>query len=196
VIVPVFNWFADSFSLKKLMLVIFTILLVVLIGTGLNIRKVQYKDYIKILASFIGVNPEFHNIFKEYDREVKIAEDIGEILGHSTNTLLLTTDFGRSLAYHGELSGLPWPTSSSLQERKKRGLRIPPKEELFNRNYLTIRTHGKYIKYTPDYFIITNFEEFKKQKDLADFLNSNFPVLAKSDDYLIFDLRKMSEISR
>ncbi|MCK5504914.1 MAG: glycosyltransferase family 39 protein [Thermodesulfovibrionia bacterium] len=190
-----FDRYSDLFASRKRMIGIVTILLVVLVGTGLNIRQARfndYKDYVKVFASYIGVNPGFHNILKDYEREVRNAKKIGEIVGHSTNTLLLTADFGRSLAYYGELSGLPWPTAFSLQARKKRGLRIPAKEELFSSKYLTVRTHGKYMKYTPDFFIITSFEEFEIQKELVDFLNKEFPVFAQSDDYLIYDLRKMS----
>jgi hypothetical protein len=195
----IFNSASILFSSKKRLLIIGIILLALIAGTGLNIRQVhlrKHKDNIKTLGLFIGINPEFHNIFKKYEREVRIAKDIGKIVEHSTNTVFLTTDYGRSLAYYGELSGLPWPTSFSLQGRKERGLKIPSKEEIFNRNYLIIRTHGKYIKYTPDFFIITNLEEFEKQKDLANFLNLNFPLKAQSEDYLIFDLRSMAEINR
>ena len=66
---------------------------------------------------------------------------------------------------------------------------------LFNAVYLTIRTNGKYIKYTPDYFIITDFDEYNKQMDLKDFLTSNFPTLAQTNEYLIYDLRKMSSLN-
>jgi len=172
---------------------IIIILIVVIVGVGSqtqfgNIFS-KHKRQLKILASFIGVYPEFQKFLtKDFEKEVKIAKEIGEIVGHSTNTVYLTSDFGRSLAYHGELSGLPWPISSSLQERKERGLKAPQKEE-FNIRYLTIRTHGKYIRYTPDFFIVTDFEEFEKQTDLKDFLFTNFPLIAQNSDYLIFDLR-------
>ena len=66
------------------------------------------------------------------------------------------------------------------------------KEELYNTEHLTIRTHGKYIKYTPDFFIITELREFEEQPDLRDFLSTNFPVIARTEDYIIFDMRKMS----
>ena len=37
---------------------------------------------------------------------------------------------------------------------------------------------------------MTDFEDFEKQKNLSGFLKSKFPVLARTDDYLIFDLRE------
>jgi hypothetical protein len=32
--------------------------------------------------------------------------------------------------------------------------------------------------------------------DLREFLSTNFPVIARTEDYIIFDLRKMSEADR
>ena len=155
------------------------------------------KNNLKTVANFIGINRDFKKfITDDFEREVQMAKEIGEIVGHSTNTVLLTPYFGRTIAYNGELSGLPWPKQSSLRERRERGLRPLGKDELFNPGYLTIRTHGNYIKYTPDFFIVTDFNEFEAQKDLKDFLNTNFPVIAQSKDYLIYDLRMMSETNR
>lgn len=149
---------------------------------------------LKSMRSVIGINPEFKQfIMNNFSKEVGTMKEIGEIVDHSTKTVLLTSDYGRSLAYHGELSGFPWPLSDSLLERKERGLWIPSKEELFNPRYLTIRIHDKYIQYSPDYFIIMDFKEYNEQKDLKEFLNANFPVISKSDDYLIFDLRSMNK---
>lgn len=166
------------------------------IMTKLNLGEfvTKNKDKLKIASNFVGVNLQFKNfIAGDFEREVQMAKEIGEIVGHSTNTVFLTHNFGRTIAYNGELSGLPWPTSFSLMERRERGLRQLTKEELYNPEYLTIRTHGKYIKYTPDYFIITDFSELNKQPDLKRFLNTNFPVIAQSEGYIIFDLRKMSD---
>jgi hypothetical protein len=156
-------------------------------------KDIGLKNKLKTLRTIIGLNPEFKKFLaSDFEKEVTLAREIGEIVHHSTKTIFLTSDFGRSLAYHGELSGLPWPTGNSLLERKERGLRIPPKEELFNPRYFTIRTHDKYIQYSPDFFIIMDFKEYDEQKDLKEFLNTNFPVISKNDDYIIFDLRSMN----
>jgi len=86
---------------------------------------------------------------------------------------------------------LPWPTRESLYERILRGTKVPNIKEDFTPENITILYQGKFIKYSPDFFIITAFDEFDRQTDLKDFLKSNFPVFAQNDDYLIFDLRKM-----
>ena len=154
----------------------------------------ENKEKLKIASNFIGVNPQFKNfIVGDFEREVQMAKEIGEIVGHSTNTVFLTHNFGRAIAYNGEFSGLPWPTSFSLRERRERGLKQLTKEELYGPGYLTIRTHGRYIKYTPDYFIITDFKELEEQSDLKEFLRINFSIIASKKDYLVYDLRKMSK---
>ncbi len=154
----------------------------------------EYKGEIKFAGTVVGINPEFKEfIAGNYENEVRIAKEIGEYVRHGPNTVILAHDFGRVLAYHGELSGLPWPTTLSLHERKLRGTRLPNIHEDFTPKYINIGYQGKYIKYTPDYFIVTDFSEFKKQSDLREHLNRNFPLIIKNESYLIYDLRKMSE---
>lgn len=201
------NKFSLFLSIRQIVFLSITVI-VFIAGTGYFVRSGNlrdYKNYIKPVGAVIGVHPDFYKfITSDFEKEVRAAREIGEIVGHSTSTVFLTSDYGRSLAYHGKLSGLPWPISISMRDRKEMGTPIPDRKELFNPRYLMIRTYksklfkGKqiyeeYIRYTPDYFIVTDFEEFEKQPDLKDFLYNNFPVISKSEDYLIFDLRKMSE---
>jgi len=194
---PLGEHLSGVFHSKKRLLVSGMILSVFIIIAGIGMRNIDlrnHKDQLKSAGAIIGVNPEFYRIFAEdYRRDVEIDREIGRLVGHGINNVFLTSDFGRSLAYHGELAGWPWPIARSLEERKKRGVEIPPKKELFNSRYLTIRTHGAYIRYKPDFFIVTALDEFYNQPDLKNFLESNFPVISASDDYLVFDLRKMSQ---
>jgi hypothetical protein len=44
--------------------------------------------------------------------------------------------------------------------------------------------------YSPEYFIVTDMDEYRGQPELDDFLNKNFPVLEPANRYVIFDLRK------
>ena len=187
---------SSFFSSGKRLAVVCLIFLVILFSAGDSIRHMDrsaVKGTLKTVGAFIGINPQFYRfITSDYVTEVNVLKEIGEIVGHSKETLLLTSDYGRSLAYEGELSGFPWPNTMSLQGRKEQGILVPSKEETYNTDYLMVRTHGEYIKYAPDFFIILDFEEFEKQGDLKDFLNAGFPILAKTNDYLIYDLRKMA----
>ena len=176
-------------------------LIIIIVITGvvggreqLNNTFSENKEGFAFAATVIGINPEFRGFLSgTYEKEVAIAKEIGELVGHSTNTVFLTPNFGRVIAYHGEFTGLPWPTSRSLHGRKTRGTRLPDIKNDFKPDHIIIGYQGEFIKYTPDYFIITDLSEFDMQPDLKDHLNSNYPVLVKNENYLIYDLRKMSE---
>lgn len=193
--IPGVSLIKKVFSSKRGVIIFAIFLIMVLYGIKINIHKSQeknYDGYFKIFNYIVGTNPQFYKFLtEEYEKEVKIAKEIGEIVDHSANTLFLTSDYGRSLTYHAEISGFPWPTRKSLSERRLRGIKIPRKEELFNNSYFTIRTHDRFIKYKPDFFIITDFEEFKNQRDLKEILTLNFPILIESEDYIIFDTRNI-----
>jgi hypothetical protein len=184
------------FSYKKRAAVSVAVLLIAVFSVVHIVRDTLREDsnnYSKTFGYVLGINPQFYRFIKEnYERELILVQEIGGIVNHSRNTVFLTSDFGRFLTYHGELSGIPWPTTVSFQERKDRGIRVAKGEELFNGRYFTLRTHAKFIRYTPDFFIITDFKEFEKQPDLKEFLYANYPVIANNDDYIIFDLRGMS----
>jgi len=187
--------------LKYFKILVIIVFCVFILGLGLGMSKLpltnmlsDYKSELKTAALFIGVTPELDKFLRDdFRKEVRIAKEIGEFVGHSTNTVFLDPYFGRVLAYYGAFAGLPWPTSESLYGRSLRGARGPNVKEDFTLKHIMLLYQGKYITCTPDYFIVTAFNEFNKQKDLKDFLNANFPLLTQNDEYLIYDLRKMSE---
>jgi hypothetical protein len=185
------------FSSKKCLIIFGIFLLILIYGINININKARQKDYdnyFKIFNYIVGTNPQFYKfLIEDFEKEVRISKEIGEIVNHSSKTLFLTPDYGRSLTYHGEISGFPWPTQKSLSERKLRGIKIPKKEELFDNPYFIIRTHDKFIKFNPDFFIITDFKEFESQPDLKEILTVNFSIIIQNDNYMIFDTREVSK---
>jgi hypothetical protein len=40
------------------------------------------------------------------------------------------------------------------------------------------------------YFLVTDFEEFNKQKELKERLSTSYPVYMEGNGYVIFDLKK------
>lgn len=150
------------------------------------------KSKLKILGSVVGVNPQFIKfISPDFEREVRIAKEIGEIVGHNTNTVILSSDSlgdssGRYMSYHGEFAVLSCPIEIALQIQKVWGRRVLKAGERFKISV------GRY-EYTPDYFIVTDFREFEKLNDLKVFLTSNFPIVVQNEEYLIFDLRKAKQ---
>lgn len=109
---------------------------------------------------------------------VTIAPEIGEQVEHSLNTVFLTEANGYPLRYYGDLGGASWPSGGDYYYASLQGRQIPDVEE-----YMDSRATP------PEFFIITDFDEFERQADLADYLFANYPALAQTSEYLIFDLR-------
>lgn len=116
-----------------------------------------------------------------YDTQVKIAQEIGDAVQHSSKTVFLTPNYGTIIKYHGHLSGNYWPNQGDFRGEILRGKRVLGAEERFN-------TH--YLKGSPEYFIVTDYRELQRQPDLRKFLTQNFPVLVNNRNYLIFNLKR------
>ena len=136
-----------------------------------------------LLAIFlnIGLIIRARQELPDFSKDVKVAEEIGQVVAHSNNTLFLAPYGGRPLQYHGELSGDLWPTRADMHV-----------ESLVGEPEVTMEARFHYLssEIQPEYFIVTNLPEFDGQKELKGFLETNFPVVAeKQDEYIIFDLR-------
>ncbi len=197
----VINRATPKFASRLRIIVVTMVILASLLGLSVNMSNMplknvllDYKSELKTVAMFTGINPQFRKFLADdFKKEVKVAKEIGEHVGHSVNTVFLTPHFGRVIAYYGEFGGLPWPTSESLYARKVRGAKVPDIEKDFTPDHIMLLFQGRFIKYAPDFFIITAFEEFEKQSDLRKVLYGNYSVYVQNDDYLIFDLRGMSD---
>lgn len=141
-----------------------------------------------LLAVFLNVGLYLRNLeeFPDFGQEVKQAQEIGEIVSHSTRTLFLDQR-GQPLRYYGEFSGNYWPYIGEIRASKLWGEPEMTVEERFNK----LNSNNSY-----DYFIVTDKQEFDAQLDLKEFLTPRFPLLVKNDAYMIFDLREGLEVGR
>jgi hypothetical protein len=106
----------------------------------------------------------------------ELAQAVGEMVGHSRNTVYLAHHYGTPLEYYGELSGSYWPRSVSDRDRALGINRAQSVEERLNA-----------LGFAPEYFIVTNFNEFNKHHgDLKEYLESNFQLIAESKEYIIY----------
>jgi hypothetical protein len=122
-----------------------------------------------------------------YDRQVRIYEEIGAKVNHSTNVLTLDKNYGGALMYHGRivaLEELQWPVTYDLNFGDSAGLNYKRGKELLDE---------KISEASPEYFVITSMEDFDLQNDLKDALNSGYSVVALTPDYAIYDLRKTNK---
>lgn len=113
------------------------------------------------------------------EHTVKVEQEIGMLVNHSTRTIFLSSDYGVPLEYNGLLSGSPWPLASDLEWEKLAGVPRLTAEGLYN---------SSYAKNSPDYFIVEDFVEFDNQPDLKQFL-SRFPIISENNDYVIYSLK-------
>lgn len=130
-------------------------------------------------------NLDRHGRWQQNER--RIAPEIGDLVGHSTKTVFLSISNGLPLAYYGRIGGAEWGhRNEAIETYIERGPRFSPQEALTEEN----------LGFEPEYFIVTELLEFKRQQALRDFLFENHPLIAHADDYLIFDLRTQSGSAR
>ena len=107
---------------------------------------------------------------------IDVLREVGAIVKHSTRTVYVARFYGRPLEYYGELSGLPWPQRITQGLYRRSGERELTIEERFNT-----------LGFSPEYFIITDFNQFDRyHPDMKEFLSNHCPVVAQNKEYLIY----------
>lgn len=137
---------------------------------------------ILLLAMLLSFNVTRSRLLNpEFESKKRAAEEVGELVNHSTHTIYLASDYGLSLEYHGELSGRPWPLISDLEWERLAGVPTPGAETRFN---------DWFAGDSPRYFIVLDLWQFEQQEDLKAFLMQSFSVIAQNDSFVIFDLQR------
>ncbi len=113
--------------------------------------------------------------------QVTIAEEIGERVHHTTRALFLSYAYGVELEYHGQLCGIAWPYSADAAMPRQLGRPPVTVEERF---------HTLAALNSPEFFIVTEMQDYRRQPQLGDFLSKNFHLLVADPRYLVFDLRQ------
>jgi hypothetical protein len=113
--------------------------------------------------------------YRGFESQV-IAQEIGELVNHSTQVIYVAPYYGMPLQYHGELSGTYWPRSISDRDRV-----------LGQHNSQSVADRIKTLDFSPEYYVITDFEQFNTyHTDLKEYLVSSCSLLARTDNYLIY----------
>jgi len=113
---------------------------------------------------------------ENYRNEPAYWQTIASYLPANGKILALTQDYGYRLMYYGWRKVTLWPNRGEQELSKLRGSNKDFQE------YFQKRIADK------SYFLITAFNQFNGQPNLKQFLDANFPVLARSPGYLIYDL--------
>lgn len=116
---------------------------------------------------------------QECDAQISLAREMGSAVGHSRNTILLAPYYGDLIKYYGWVEGTPWPDSRDLQYWEWEGRKLRDSRELLKK-----WIENRHFRY----FMVADMKEFRKQSELAAFLESTCPVIWKSDEGVIYDL--------
>ncbi len=124
-------------------------------------------------------------VTSELAHEVEIAQEVGDKVQHSTHTIFLAKDYGSFLKFYGEIAGLSWPGTWDFNAERVAG---KPTISLVQ------RLNAMNTENSPQYFIITDFDELSLQDDLEQYLSSHFTVVERNDDFIIYDM-KMPQVA-
>lgn len=158
-------------------------------ATSLVLEAIGKMTYAKTALAALAVLVAGAVLFKAWDTRVILARQdyrdeaaewgrFQDIIPPEKSVIAITQAYGYPLAYYSWVTAEAWPSESDIALRALSG---QTEEEIFNRKTDELRMY--------DYFLITNFNEFDRQPELADYLYENYEVYAQGDGYLIFDLQ-------
>jgi hypothetical protein len=129
--------------------------------SGMNIQRVKYS-------------------LKDYTGRVRLLEEIGDKVGHSTHNLFMAVPHNEALKYHGSISGRFWPERYVIEEQKSRGKDAPTAQA----QLAEFMAEEKF-----EYFIAHSPAKLDLLPDLKGLLYERYSVIANTSEYIIFDLR-------
>ncbi|MEW6143890.1 MAG: glycosyltransferase family 39 protein [Thermodesulfobacteriota bacterium] len=118
-----------------------------------------------------------------FEARIELDKEIGELVSHSDNTIILDGYYGNRLKYHGKLAGKNWPTRNDFESWRMRGKPHDRGKELLAQ-LITERS--------PEYFIISDLSQLEGQDELKEALDTGYAVVAETQDYIIYDLKSKS----
>lgn len=148
-----------------------------------NAANGRYKDFVGShwqgrigqLSAWTGCVSLVDEFFVDNCHHVEVARQIGDLLGHSAEVLILAD---RPLAnfFHCEISGLRWPTERRIQRARIDGKEVLSAERWLDR--LRDQISAKY-------FVVANF---CKASDIGIILKRDYEVFAEGDGFVIYDI--------
>ncbi|GAB4580920.1 MAG: hypothetical protein Fur0022_36640 [Anaerolineales bacterium] len=115
---------------------------------------------------------------KNYRSEAEEWRQFQTIIPPETSVLAMVQAYGYPLKYYGWTDATLWANQSDLALRELAG---QDPQTLAEKRWAQLEGM--------DLFLITNFNELKRQPELQEYLTTNFGVFAEGEGYIIFDLR-------
>jgi 4-amino-4-deoxy-L-arabinose transferase-like glycosyltransferase len=112
-----------------------------------------------------------------YSQEVSFWEEMGIRLGHSTQVVALSEDYGYRLAYWGWNSPTNWMNTEDIRLRTESGQTFDFEQ------YFLSQVQDK------DYFVVTLQNELEKQPELKLLLHNQYPIYFQDSRITIYSLK-------
>lgn len=143
-------------------------------------RVLAYLAYAGLLlAPVVPVWLISQNLIEEdYRHEPPYWETVGAAVPEDGDSIALVQYYGYLVMYYGEEQIAVWPDSA---EQRLAELRGSGQDDDFEA-YFQKLVEGK------TYFMVINMRDFKRQKNLNEYLTGTYPVYEEGSGYLIFDL--------
>lgn len=132
-----------------------------------------------LVAAYIPVQDARWSINRDHSGLIQVNREIGELVQHSTRTIIMGIDYGTPLRYYGEFFGVFWLSAPNPFLSR---VREEPPQNVENLKELISRTDAQY-------FVASNLDAFRNAAEVREYLYSYYPILAETPDYVIFDLR-------
>jgi hypothetical protein len=120
----------------------------------------------------------------DYRQEPPFWERVGASVPTEGRTIGLVQAYGNLLSYYGWRQVALWPITGELALADLRGAAPQDFETLFMQ-----RTAGM------DFFLISSFNQLELQPNLAEYLETHYPIYSQGDGYIIYDLRAPLSVS-
>lgn len=114
----------------------------------------------------------------EYRQEPPFWERVGAAVPAEGKTIGLVQAYGNLLSYYGWRQVALWPITGELVLSDLRGAAPQDFETFFMQ-----RTAGV------DFFLVSSFNQLELQPNLAEYLETHFPIYSEGDGFIIYDLR-------
>ena len=129
-----------------------------------------------IFAMYFSYSDVRSTLYTSVIEDPTIGKEIGHVVEHSPRTVFVAYHYGLPLEYYGEFSGLPWPVSIDDPFYRRPGARE-----------LTVQERLDSLGFVPEYFVITNFELYKRMhQDLKIYLESTCLTSLQKPGYLVY----------
>ena len=117
-----------------------------------------------------------NSLYQTHFEEPAVAREIGELIHHSSRAVYVASYYGLPLEYYGEFGGAPWPVRIEDPFYRQPGARE-----------LSVQERLDGLGFTPDYFVITNFDLYNRlHRDLQIYLTNNCAPFKETKSYLIY----------